>query len=170
MKFQLIDRIELLQPGEKIVTVKTLSLAEEYLADHFPSFPILPGVLMIEAMTQSAAWLVRLAQDYANSIVVLKSARNARYSYFLRPGNTLRCEVALKKMSDDSATFTASGSVGETPAVSVKLELMWRNTGGPGSEPVHADRRIVEQLKETFALIGGPEALAAAEAGDVVKA
>jgi 3-hydroxyacyl-[acyl-carrier-protein] dehydratase len=164
MKFQLIDRIELLQPGEKIVTVKTLSLAEEYLADHFPSFPILPGVLMIEALTQSAAWLVRLEQDYANSLVVLKTVRNARYSYFLRPGNTLRCEVELKKMDETSATFAASGSVGETLAVSTKLELMWRNVAGPGAEPGHADRRIVEQLKETFALIGGPQALEACPA------
>jgi 3-hydroxyacyl-[acyl-carrier-protein] dehydratase len=159
MKFQLIDRIELLEPGERIVTVKTLSLAEEYLADHFPSFPILPGVLMLEAMTQSAAWLVRLAQDYANSIVVLKSAKNVRYSYFLRPGNTLRCEVNVKSLDDEGATFMVSGGVGDTQAVSAKLEIMWRNVGGPGAEAGHADRRIVEQLKETFALIGGPEAL-----------
>lgn len=160
MKFQLIDKIVALEPGERIETLKTLSLAEEYLADHFPTFPILPGVLMIEALTQSAAWLVRLDQDYANSIVVLKSARNVRYNYFLRPGNTLRCEVSLKTMEDDSATFTATGYVGETQAVSAKLELMWRNTAGAGSEPRLADRRIVEQLKETFVLIGGPDALA----------
>ena len=47
MKFQLVDRIESIIPGKSIVTIKTLSLAEEYLADHFPSFPVLPGVLML---------------------------------------------------------------------------------------------------------------------------
>jgi 3-hydroxyacyl-[acyl-carrier-protein] dehydratase len=164
MKFQLIDKIISLQPGESIETLKTLSLAEEYLADHFPSFPILPGVLMIEALTQSAAWLVRLEQDYANSIVVLKTVRNARYNYFLRPGNTLRCEVSVKKMEEQGASFMAAGYVGETQAVSARLDLMWRNVAGAGATQSHADQRIIEQLKETFALIGGPEALAGAEA------
>ena len=56
MKFCLVDRIESIEPGKRIVCIKALSLAEEYLADHFPAFPVLPGVLMLEALTQSAAW------------------------------------------------------------------------------------------------------------------
>ncbi|MAF57059.1 MAG: hypothetical protein CMK03_03890 [Ponticaulis sp.] len=67
MKFHLVDRIESLEPGRRIVTIKALSLAEEYLADHFPAFPVLPGVMMIEALVQSAAWLVRVEQDFARS-------------------------------------------------------------------------------------------------------
>ena len=70
MKFHLVDRIESLVPGKRIVTTKALSLAEEYLADHFPAFPVLPGVMMIEAMVQSAAWLVRVAQDFSRSEIV----------------------------------------------------------------------------------------------------
>ena len=58
MRFTLVDRIVALEPGKTITAVKNLSLAEEYLADHFPGFPVLPGVLMLEAMTQAAAWLV----------------------------------------------------------------------------------------------------------------
>ncbi len=58
MKFLLVDRIESIQPGQRIVTTKALTLAEEYLADHFPAFPVMPGVLMLEALVQSAAWLV----------------------------------------------------------------------------------------------------------------
>ena len=74
MKFHLVDKITSLEPGKSIETIKALSLAEEYLADHFPTFPVLPGVLMLEALTQSAAWLVRLQQDWANSIILLKTA------------------------------------------------------------------------------------------------
>ena len=57
MRFTLVDRILELQAGQEITAVKNLSLAEEYLADHFPLFPVLPGVLMLEAMTQAGAWL-----------------------------------------------------------------------------------------------------------------
>jgi 3-hydroxyacyl-[acyl-carrier-protein] dehydratase len=160
LKFQLIDRIEALELGERIVTRKTLSLAEEYLADHFPSFPVLPGVLMIEAMTQSAAWLVRLQQEYRHSLVVLQSVRNVRYNYFLRPGNTLRCEVDAVEIGDDTAAFKGSGYVGDRLAVSAKLDLRCLSLSPKGQYGRDMDRRIIEQLKETFALIGGPEALA----------
>ena len=59
MRFILVDRISELEAGRRIVAHKALSLAEEYLADHFPKFPVLPGVLMLEAMVQASAWLAR---------------------------------------------------------------------------------------------------------------
>src|SRR6201996_9275201 len=89
MRFVLIDRITELQTGKSLVAVKNLSLAEEYLADHFPGFPVLPGVLMLESMTQAAAWLVRVSEDFRHSMVVLKEARNVKYSKFVEPGQTL---------------------------------------------------------------------------------
>ena len=58
MRFILLDRVRELEAGKRIVAEKALSLAEEYLADHFPTFPVLPGVLMVEALVQSAAMLV----------------------------------------------------------------------------------------------------------------
>ena len=59
MRFVLVDRIISQETGQSLVAVKNLSLAEEYLADHFPGFPVMPGVLMLEALTQAGAWLVR---------------------------------------------------------------------------------------------------------------
>ena len=53
MKFSLVDRILELQPPERIVAVKAVSMAEEYLADHFPTFPVLPGVMMLESMADA---------------------------------------------------------------------------------------------------------------------
>ena len=57
MKFDLVDQV-LEQDEKRIVTIKQVTLAEEYLADHFPGFPILPGVLMLEAMVQAASKLL----------------------------------------------------------------------------------------------------------------
>ena len=53
MRFTLLDRVVAIEPGKSITAIKTVSLAEEYLADHFPRFPVLPGVFMLEALTQA---------------------------------------------------------------------------------------------------------------------
>ena len=165
MKFLLVDKIECIEPGRRIVTTKNLSLAEEYLADHFPTFPVLPGVLMLEAMTQSAAWLVRIEQDFRKSIVVLSSARNVRYNYFLKPGNTLRCEVEVISITDDTAKFKGSGYVGDRLAVSARLELKCMAMADKAPYGKKIDERITAQVKEMFKLVGGPAALSACPQG-----
>src|SRR5215510_15479386 len=117
MKFVLLDRITALEPGRSIVTRKALTLAEEYLADHFPTFPVMPGVLMLEAMVQSAAWLVRATQDFAHSMVVLEEAKNINYKSFVSPGRTL--EVSVEAVSIEAATseFKAAGRCGDEEMV-----------------------------------------------------
>ncbi len=166
MKFYLVDRIESIEPGKRIATVKSLSLAEEYLADHFPAFPVMPGVLMVEAMVQSAAWLVRIEQDFAKSIVVLSSAKNVRYGSFVQPGKMFRCEVEAISIDDGSAKFKATGFVVEpggesTKAVSARLELRCYNLADEKAHLADADRAIVADLRKQFALVGGPEAMQA---------
>jgi len=161
MKFYLVDRIKSIEPGRRIVTIKMVSLAEEYLADHFPAFPVLPGVLMLEALVQSAAWLVRIQQNFAKSVIVLKAARNVRYSSFVQPGQTLRCEVDVAEIGESQAKFRAAGFVDQTQAVAAKLELNCFNLADRHDYLAEADRAIIAQVKERFKLIGGPAALAA---------
>ncbi|MBS3734959.1 MAG: beta-hydroxyacyl-ACP dehydratase [Phycisphaerae bacterium] len=168
MKFCLVDKINSIETSEdaprhqRIVTVKALSLAEEYLADHFPAFPVLPGVLMLEAMVQSAAWLVRLEQNWARSMVVLGEARNVRYASFVRPGQMLRCEVTAKSIGDDISKFQATAMIDEAQAVSARLALRSFNLRDRQGYLAEADERIVADLRERFKLARGPEALTAA--------
>ena len=162
MKFYLVDRIESIEPGKRIATSKALSLAEEYLADHFPAFPVLPGVLMVEAMVQSAAWLVRIEQDFAKSIIVLSAVRNVRYASFVQPGMTLRCELEAVEIGAETARFKGVGFVDSRQAVSAKLQLRCFNLAETGASTAQTDRDVIDELKKTFMLVGGPEALAAA--------
>jgi 3-hydroxyacyl-[acyl-carrier-protein] dehydratase len=162
MKFILVDKIESIVPGKKIVTIKALSLAEEYLADHFPAFPVMPGVLMLEALTQSAAWLTRVAQDFSKSVIVLATARNVRYANFVQPGNIMRCEVEAVEIGPDAAKFKGIGMVGDKTTVSAKLDLKCFNLADRHSYLADADKAIIAQLKARFKLVGGPEALARA--------
>lgn len=126
MKFNLIDRIELLT-DTRIVAAKQVSLAEEYLADHFPTFPVLPGVMMIEAVTQAAGWLLHHRRQFSCSMAVLKEARNVKYGRFVAPGDVLKVDVEYLKDTPAGAQFKATGFVGPNQAISARIELAYFN-------------------------------------------
>src|SRR3954467_15380150 len=110
MKFNLIDKIEEISDS-RIVAVKYVSLAEEYLADHFPTFPVLPGVMMLESLTQAAGRVMHRRTGFNKSFAVLKEARNVKYGNFVAPGNHLRVEVDYLKETEAGASFKAGGTV-----------------------------------------------------------
>ena len=155
MKFHLVDRIEHLEPGESIVATKCLSAAEEYLADHFPTFPVMPGVLMLEACVQTAAWLVRLATDWQTSMVVLQRARNIRYASFVAPGHTLRVEATVGKWADGIYGFRCTGTVDGNTAVGGRIDLRAFNLADTDPALQDADAEIVGEMKQRFGLCGG---------------
>jgi 3-hydroxyacyl-[acyl-carrier-protein] dehydratase len=125
MRFQLVDRIEEVVPGERIRAVKNLTLGEEYLADHFPSFPVMPGVLMLEALVQTAAWLVRATTDFADTILVLQEAKGIKYGTFVEPGRQLRLLVEPVGQPQDitAATFKGTGEIDGNTAVLGRFTL-----------------------------------------------
>ena len=150
MKFCLVDRITEITPGESISTIKNVSLAEEYLQDHFPGFSILPGVMMVEAMVQSCAWLSRVTDNFAFSTLLLKQARAVKFNSFLKPGQTLNVTVALKKNEDDTASFQAAGTVEGISAVSAKIVLSKQNLRNRRQDMEAIDDRIQTAMKELF--------------------
>ena len=152
MKFNLIDRIESLS-DERIVAVKYVSLAEEYLADHFPTFPVLPGVMMLEALTQAAAWVMHRRTDFACSMAVLKEARNVKYGTFVAPGGALRVDVELNKTTDSGAMFKATGTVGDAVAVQARIELAYFNLGDKQPDLAELDRQLTQHNRSRWAVL-----------------
>ena len=67
MRFSLLDRVTAIEPGRSITAVKAVTLSEEYLADHFPRFPVLPGVLMLEAMLMALEAVLATAEVKAKA-------------------------------------------------------------------------------------------------------
>lgn len=106
MHFSLLDRVIESSP-DRIVTIKMVTSAEEYLQDHFPSFPVLPGVMMLESLVQAAR---KLLEDHHNAIepMVLGQVRALKYGAFVRPGATLRVEIDMHKSNEDG-TFDFKG-------------------------------------------------------------
>ena len=152
VKFNLVDRIEHLS-DERIVAVKYVSLAEEYLADHFPTFPVLPGVMMLEALTQAAAWLMHRRTDFACSMAVLKEARNVKYGRFVAPGGALRVEVELNKLTEPGASFKAAGTVDDAQAVQARIELAYFNLGDKQPALADLDRQLTEHNRRRWAVL-----------------
>jgi 3-hydroxyacyl-[acyl-carrier-protein] dehydratase len=153
MRFTLIDRVVALEPGKNIKAVKNLSMAEEYLADHFPGFPVLPGVLMLEAMTQAAAWLVRVSEDFKHSVVVLKEARNVKYNKFVEPGQTLTVTAELVGQTEQEAKIKAFGEVDGEQAVSARLTLATYNLADSDPQRSLTDEVVKHKMRELLALL-----------------
>jgi len=153
MRFTLIDRIVDLQPGTKITAVKGLTMAEEYLADHFPHFPVMPGVMMLEAMTEAGAWLIRATEDFAHSMVVLKQANNVKFGQFVKPGQLLSVTVEIMKTSDGETKLKARGTVDGKLAVSGRLVLAHYNLADTNPNWAPTDRATKNDMRKLFALL-----------------
>lgn len=150
MRFTLIDRITVIEPGTSLKAVKNLSLAEEYLADHFPGFPVMPGVLMVESLVQAGAWLMRHTENFQYSAVLLKEARAIRFNNFVAPGKTLHVECSVHKRAERTYTFKGSGTVDGTSAVSAKLTLEQFNLADNNPELRGSDERRISKLRTLF--------------------
>jgi len=153
MHFSLIDRIVALKPGERIVALKNLSLAEEYLADHFPQFPVMPGVLMLEAMVQAGAWLVRVSEDFLHSMVVLRQASNIKYGRFVEPGHTLQLEAEILGQTGEETRLKAQGTVNGQFAVGGRLVLARYNLADTQPDRKYADDWVRKELRKKFRIL-----------------
>ncbi len=153
MRFVLIDRILELVPGQSLVAVKNLSLAEEYLADHFPGFPVMPGVLMLEALTQAAAWLIRETEDFSHSVIVLRSARNIKYGSFVEPGRQLQIRVEIDKQGPVETTFRGEGVIDDQVMVKGRFTTTRYNLRDKNPALVHTDAAIVASLRDLYATL-----------------
>ena len=121
MKFNLLDRIEEIELGSRITAVKHLRPEEEYLRDHFPNFPVMPGVLMLEAMFQACRWLLLESDGYDRAVVILHQVRNVKFTDFVLPGQELKVSANIIKDEGSMVTLKVGGTVNGSPAVSGQI-------------------------------------------------
>ena len=153
MKFILIDKVLSLEPGKSIKTVKSVSLAEEYLADHFPTFPVLPGVLVLEGLIESASWLVRETENFAHSMILLEQARNVKYKSFLAPGGRIEYTVEAIEITPTRSSFKGLGSNGEETIIQAGFSLRHFNLADDKPQMSEVDEKVIENLKRRWELL-----------------
>jgi 3-hydroxyacyl-[acyl-carrier-protein] dehydratase len=156
MRFNLIDRIVAVSPGRSLQAVKNLTLGEEYLADHFPTFPVMPGVLMLETLVEAGAWLLRLTDDFASSVIVLREAKGVKYGTFMEPGKQMTVSVELVERGDGVASFKGKGEMEGQSTVAARLTLAHYNLRDRDAALRETDERLVRHFRELHGLLRLP--------------
>jgi 3-hydroxyacyl-[acyl-carrier-protein] dehydratase len=156
MRFCQLDRIRELVPGEKIVAVKSLTLAEEYLKDHFPRFPVMPGVLMLESMFQAGMWLIYVTNQFSHSSIVLHESRQVRFNDFVEPGAQLTVTAEWEKVDGDLYTLQTSGMIGDSIAVRGRLILEQYNLADRTMADPAIDQYLIKERIDQFRRLQDP--------------
>jgi 3-hydroxyacyl-[acyl-carrier-protein] dehydratase len=125
--FLLIDRLEVEVPGEKGIGIKNVTMNEEFFQGHFPNNPVMPGVLQIEAMAQTAGAVV-IAQDenYASTTkqVLFMAVDGVKFRRQVKPGDQLRMHVEKIKSRRNIFVFKATAMVDDQIACEAELTAM----------------------------------------------
>ena len=131
--FLLIDRVLTCDPGKSIVALKNVTINEPYFQGHFPNYPVMPGVLIIECMAQAAAVLTfhsEKARPDKRSVYFFVGIDNARFKKPVVPGDTLRLDVEIQRHVRGIWKFAARASVGDTLAAEAELMCTVRSIKG----------------------------------------
>ena len=154
MRFNLVDEIRQLEPGRKIQAVKNLTLGEEYLADHFPGFPVMPGVLMLQTLVEAGAWLLRLTEDYRYSMIVLREAKNVKYGHFMEPGRQMIVTAEMTERNGKLASFKAKGEIEANLTISARVTLETYNLRDQDPALESTDQKLIAHFRELYRLLG----------------
>jgi len=114
--FLLVDRVLEIEPGERLVAIKNVTINEHFFIGHFPGNPVMPGVLIVEALAQAGALLVNASQtkdgqSLANKYLYLAGIDNARFRRVVVPGDQLRLEAEVTSMRRRACKMTGRATV-----------------------------------------------------------
>ncbi|HLW64831.1 MAG TPA: 3-hydroxyacyl-ACP dehydratase FabZ family protein [Gemmataceae bacterium] len=155
MQFHLLDRIVSCEPGKALSGFKRLTMGEEYLADHFPGFPIMPGVLQLQALVEAASWLVRITDDFNESLVVLREVKAVKYASMVKPGNVLNVTVEITQRESGRTACKGKGECDGTQTVSAQFVVAHYNLRDRNPAFAERDERLVRQLRSWKSLLTG---------------
>jgi 3-hydroxyacyl-[acyl-carrier-protein] dehydratase len=134
--FLLVDRVVELEPGRRVVGLKQVTANEPHFTGHFPERPIMPGVLMVEALAQTAGIAVMTLPEYRGKLGLFAGIDECRFKRMVVPGDTLRLEVTVEKLRGMFGRVRAVASVADEVAVEATLSIIIpRDQGLGGGAP-----------------------------------
>lgn len=154
MRFVLIDQFIELEPGKRALARKVFGPDEDIFTDHFPGYPIVPGVLVTEAMGQVGGWLLASTLGFARW-PLLSLVERAKFRRLVRPGDEILIDVAIRAAREEDFEIAAKASVrGERVAEARLLYHAFVFSLEPD-----AARRFESWARSVFREIGGEELL-----------
>lgn len=128
--FLLVDRIDLLEPSVRVVGTKNVTINEPFFQGHFPGHPIMPGVLIIEAMAQVGGVFAIISDNIGpDKVTYFAGIDNARFRKPVRPGDVLRMELELGNCRRGLYCFKGKAYVGETLVAEADLKATFADRG-----------------------------------------
>jgi 3-hydroxyacyl-[acyl-carrier-protein] dehydratase len=124
--FLLLDRVETVEKGKRLVALKNVTVNEEFFNGHFPGFPVMPGVLIVEALAQAGGILALQDLDgrLGNRKIFFMSIDKARFRKPVVPGDQLRLEIAIERRRRSIWKMDGKAYVGETLVAEAQLKAM----------------------------------------------
>jgi 3-hydroxyacyl-[acyl-carrier-protein] dehydratase len=122
--FLLVDKIESLEPGKKAVGYKNVTMNEQFFQGHFPTEPVMPGVLIIEALAQVGAVALLSMDEYKGKIAYFGGIDKARFKKKVVPGDVLKLEVEIIKMRGPAGIGKAIATVDGKKACEAEILFM----------------------------------------------
>ena len=109
--FLLVDRVVELEVGKRAVGLKNVTINEHFFQGHFPQYPVMPGVLIVEALAQTGGIALGTMDEYKGRIAFFAGIDNVRFKRQVKPGDTLRLEVELTQLRRSIGTASALATV-----------------------------------------------------------
>lgn len=122
MRYLLVDHITEWKPGEAIKGVKNVAMSEDFLEFHFPKNPIMPGVMLLEALTQLTGWLEAASSDF-NNWFLISSVRKCNFYGFAFPGDQVSLEVSsVSSPAEGKKIYRGLGTINGKKKITVEFE------------------------------------------------
>lgn len=109
--FLLVDRIIEIEEGKRAVGIKNVTANEEFFNGHFPNYPVMPGVLIVEALAQVSAVIMLIKEDNRGKIGLFAGIDNCRFKKQVHPGDQLRLEVEMTRVRGSIAKARAIATI-----------------------------------------------------------
>jgi len=124
--FLLIDRAEDYKPHQSITGYKMVTVNEPFFVGHFPGRPVMPGVLIIEAIAQTGGVLMSksMRMEMGNKVILFMSVDHCRFRYPVRPGDALKMSVEVARARGEVVKFRGKATVGDKVAAEIEFAAM----------------------------------------------
>lgn len=127
MRCLLVDKIISYEKGKRITGIKNVTMSENFLQDHFPGFPVMPGMLQLEAVLQLASWLMFATTDFTRKLSLV-SIKAIKFKDFIVPGDQMRLGLDIASCDDERVVCNAKIFVGDTLKTEIRqIQLSYVN-------------------------------------------